>query len=248
MSIAISSETGQANFLYPLVQRTRPEAVNAQLAELSRLTPGQIRRRIGETAKEKWLARETLVAVVRACRRSGDEETARQAMDVLIRRLRPAISARAKAWRTLDPSDYEDAEGQVVAKIIGYINNLAPGEELWECNFAGCFNLRGNSVLKACAAKRTAAVSAYSVTASGEERDLLSELPDTGAETSFEDIEVQELIASLSRDNPQVAEFLYLSLAGVSEAEIAGRLKVTDRTLRNWKAKMRRALTQNKED
>ncbi len=218
------------------------------MTELSRLTPGQVQRCVAETDKNKWLARETLVAVVRGCRRAGNEDAARRVLEVLIRRHRPTIIARVKAWRTIPASDYEDAEGHVVIKLMEAVNSVAPSEELWECNFAGSFNWRVLTYLKQFAAQRTPTIETISRSASGEEYDRLAELPDGGAEISFQEIEVRELIASLSRDNPQIGEFLYLSMAGVSETVIASRLKVTDRTLRNWKTRLRLVLERDIKD
>ena len=244
MSITTESNPLPLNVLYPLTKRIRTETVTAQLTEMSRLPRGQVLRRIGETDKNKWLARETLVTLARAYTRAGDEETARRALEILLARQRPAIAARVRAWRTLETSDHEDVEGQIVVKLMEYVANLTPSEEFWECNFTSCFDLRTVNILKAFAARRTPAISAFTVTASGEERDLLAEVPDISAEARFQDIEVEELRASLSRDNPQIEEFLYLHLAGMTEAKIAARLGVTDRTLRNWKTKMRAALSQ----
>ena len=248
MSIIPEDNHPPINFLYPLVKRTRTETVTAQLADLSRLTRSQVLRWMKETDPNKWPTRETLIAVIRAYTRAGDEEAARQGLGILIERLRPAIKARVKAWGTVVKSDREDAEGQIAAKLMEYVFTVTPSEELWECSFAGCFNTRTITILKAFAARRTPAISSSGMTASGEEYDLLAQLPDTGAQISFQDMEAEELRVFLSRGNPQIGEFLYLCLTEVPDSEIARRLGVTDRTLRNWKTKIRADLSHaNKE-
>jgi DNA-directed RNA polymerase specialized sigma24 family protein len=145
-------------------------------------------------------------------------------------------------------SDREDAESQIAMKLVEYVFTVTPGEEFWECNFAGCFNARTVNILKAFALQRTPAISSSVATASGEEYDLLAELPDAGAEIRFQDIEAEELRVFLSRGNPQVGEFLYLCLTEMSDSEIAQRLGVTDRTLRNWKTKIRADLGRSREE
>jgi hypothetical protein len=248
MSITTEDSRSPINFLYPLVKRTRTEAVTAQLTDLSRLPRSQVLRRMKETDPSKWPARETLIAVIRAYTRVGDEEDARQVLEVFLHRLRPAIKARVKAWGTVVESDREDAEGQIAVKLMEYVFNTAPGEEFWECNFAGCFNTRTVNILKAFALQRTPAISSSVANASGEEHDLLAELPDAGAEIRFQDIEADELWVFLSRGNPQIGEFLYLCCAEMSDSEIARRLGVTDRTLRNWKTRIRADLGQYKKE
>lgn len=241
MSTNTRDAPGPVEFLRPLQKRARTDQVTAQLREMSRLSRSAVLRRAAAANKGNGLERETLVALIRAYRRAGDADAADQILGNLVRRQRPAIQARVRAWRTLAAVDHEDAESQGVLKLMEYVNSLEPGEELWECNFTGSFNFRMISLLKGMAARRVPTVSSSVESAHGEEWDRLEALPDFASAARFSGVEVRDMIAALSGSNPQIGEFLYLSFTGMADAEIGVRLGVSDRTLRNWKTRLRAA-------
>ncbi len=219
--------------------RTRTERVTVQLSALGRLPRTARLRRATETRRDHWLERETLVAVVRAFRRAGDTDAAGRVLDVLLRRLRPAVAARVREWRTLPPMDMEDAEGQAMLMLTGHVNSLAPGDAFWECNFTGAFNARLITLLKRLTSKHVAATSATALGADGEEWDRLAGVPDPAVLDAYAGVEARALIADLSGADSRLGEMLYLSLEGDTDLEIAARLGVTDRTLRHWRARLR---------
>lgn len=236
-----SEET--ADFLFPLTRHTRADKATLELKELSRLPIRQVEARAKETHKDCWLARETLVAVVRGFLRAGNQKAADTVLTALIDRLRPDLKARARAWRTLSPVDFNDAEGEAVMKLMACARSTEVKEEFWECNFAHCFKFRVDDVFKRAAGQRKDILSLNSTWADGDERDRLDETPDAASESAFNDIETQELIQTLNQAVPGIAEYRYLHEQGYTDKEIAVKMNVTDRTLRNWKDKARAVLT-----
>ena len=241
--------TDTASFLAflpaPLTKRTRTDAVTSQLAALGRLSRTQaLRRAEGLAAGQEPLARETLVALLRACRRAGDADAERRVLDSLLRRLRPAIKARVWAWRTLAPAGAEDGEREAIALLVAWFLSDAPSEEFWECNFEFTFNRRLISALKAVTRRRVPTLPATLPDGDGGEWDRLADQPDPAAETAFLDVEARDSLALLSRADPRLAEAAFLLREGFLDAEIAAQLGVTDRTLRNWKGRMRVLLRQ----
>ena len=129
-------------------------------------------------------------------------------------------------------------------RLLRSVSNLTPTEEFWECNFTHCFGLRIITILRDLsnpkhAGPQTASLSG--VGGEGDEQDGLANLPDRRAASDFTDIEAREAVAALGRNNPQIGRYLFLVGEGYTDEEIAAHLKVTTRTLRNWKAKAREA-------
>lgn len=247
MSKVTEENSASPDFLRPLHRpgRTRTALVTAQLAELSRLPRASVLRRAAATqAAHRW-ERETLIAVIRAYRRAGDNPAAEAVTGCLVKRLRGAIQAKVSAWETLGKADGEDAAGEAVLKIIGYVSNLTPTEEFWECNFTQCFNQRMNTILTTLTRHPLRTTSLTLGNDDSEARDGLAELEDFQAQRPFMDIEIQETIAALSQANPQMGEYLFLRREGFTDEEIAAQLGKTSRTLRNWKEQARQFLSQN---
>ncbi len=237
-----------ADFLFPLTRRqTRTERVTAELADLSRLPRRRVLTQAQETHKDRRLASETLIAVVRGFLRAGDENAANTALEALIERLRPAVRARAQRWSALFPADVSNAEDDAILKLVGYLRSTDSGQEFWECNFIHCFNKRLDDLFRQIAGQRKETLSLTSKWADGDERDHLDETPDAASESAFaaifDDIVTQETIQALSREIPRLTEYLFLHTQGYTDKEIAVKMGVTDRTLRNWKDRAKIVLT-----
>jgi len=225
-----------ADFLYPLTSRhTRTDAVMAEMTALSRLPIRQVVARARETAPDQRLARETLVAVVRGFLRAGHQKAADEVLTILIDRLRPAVEARGRRWSALFPADADNAEGDAVLTLIAHIRSTEAGQEFWECNFVFCFHKRLDDAFLRAARQRRDVSSLTSERADGTERDRAEEAADPQGEAAFDDIETQELIEALNRQVPGFAEYYFLHQNGYTDKEIAPKLGVADRTLRNWK-------------
>ena len=225
-----------AGFLYPLTSRhTRTEAVTAELVALSRLPVRRVVARAQETHAARRLARETRVAVVRGFLRAGDEKAANAVLTALIDHLRPLVKARAQQWSAVFPADVDDAVEDAVLRLIKYVRSTDAGQEFWECNFAHCLRLRLAEAFRHAAVQRRNTLSLTTTGADGKERDRTEETADPESETAFDDIETQALIQALSQAVPGLAGYLFLHTQGYTDKEIAPKLEVTDRTLRNWK-------------
>ncbi len=235
---------GAADFLFPLTSRhTRTDAVTAELIALSHLPTGQVVVRAKETSRDRRLAHETLVAVVRGFLRSGNIQASDAALTALIDRLRPLVKVRALQWSALFAADVEDAVEDALLTLIGYIRSTDAGQEFWECNFAYGFKFRLSDAFKHAARQRRKTQSLTTEWADGKERDQGDDLPDTASETAFEDIETQQMVQAITQAVPGFAEYYTLHRLGYNDKEIAAKMGVADRTLRNWKDRAKTLLT-----
>ncbi len=224
-----------AEFLRPLHKHCRTEAVIGELSEMARLPRGAALKR----ASAGRLAWETLVAMARAYQRAGDAEAARHVLDALVRRVSHSIAKRVAAWSVLTPEERVDGRQEMVGAVLRGALNLGPGQEFWECNFTHCFNRRLLDVWKAMVRRRGREVSLTQTGSDGEEYDGLEQVADP--RDAFAAIEDGAFLGRLARSHPHIGEMVHLRLHGFSDREIADRLGVTDRTLRNW-AKTAQAL------
>jgi len=233
------NDSAAPNFLFPLQKRTRSEAVTAQLAEMSRLTQSAVLRRAAETGPERRLERETLVALVRGYGRAGNKDAADAVLEMLIGRINAALAAKVSSWAGLTPEDKTDAQRQMIVQICEQVSSLSQTAELWECNFTWCFQKRLITLWHRLTDRKVITVPAETQTHDGETWDRLEQQPDPA--DAFADIELRELAALVSGGSAKKSEAIFLRMSGFSEEEIAARLGVTSRTLRNWTAEARAA-------
>ena len=227
-----------ADFLFALTrQHTRTETVTAELTALSRLPVRLVLARAEETRKDRRLAHETLVAVVRGFLRVGNITAADTVVTALIDRLRPIVRAQAQQRSALFMADVDDAVEDALLKIIQYIRSTDAGQEFWECNFAHGFKFRLADAFRRAARQRRNTLSLTSEWADGAERDRVDALPDTASEIAFDDIETKQMIQAITQAVPGFDEYYTLHRFGCTDKEIAARMVVSDRTLRNWKHK-----------
>ena len=220
------------NFLYPLVKRTRTEAVTAELTELSRLERASVLKYVASADTREGPAWETLVAMARAYLRAGDPKAARQVLDALVRRVGALIAGKVAGWEGVTSEDRVDAKREAIRLLLRCVLNLDAGQELWECNFRHCFNFRMISLWKKIVAGRGREVSLSAQNTEGETYDGLEQIADP--QDAFAELEGNDFCRLLLPDYPQISRLIHLRLAGYSDVEIAAQVGVTDRTLRNW--------------
>jgi hypothetical protein len=230
-------DTDAVDFLFPLQKRTRSAAVTAQLAEMSRLSQSAVRRRAAETDPERRLERETLIALVRGYGRAGNKDAADTILVLLVQRVTSAVAAKVSRWAGMTPEDKTDAQRQMIVQICEQVSSLSQTAELWECNFTWCFNQRSITLWHRLTDRKVATVSAETQNSDGESRDRLEQQPDPA--DRFADIELRELVALVSGGSAKRSQAIFLRMSGFSEEEIAERLDVTSRTLRNWTTEAR---------
>ena len=185
------------------------------------------------------LAWETLVAMARAYQRAGDEAAARCVMDVLVRRVSPNVAKRIAAWSGMTPEERADAKQETTIAVVRGVLDLGPGQELWECNFTHCFNRCLINTWRATMGRREHAVSLTFEGRNGEESEGLEQIADPS--NAFAAVEDEAFCHRLAGSHPRIGEMIHLRMHGFSDRDIAARLGVTDRTLRNW-AKTAQAL------
>lgn len=231
----IPDDNKMPDFLFPLRgKRTRTEAATAQLAALCGLSRAATLRRAAETEKDRRLERETLVALVRGFLRAGHQDDADTVLLLLLKRVSGAITAKTAAWAGLTPEDKTDARQQMAAILCEKVCDLRPGTEFWECNFTTSFNRAAISLWHSLTDHALPTVSNVIEMSGGETRDRVEQFADPAE--MFQEVEMESLIALVSGGSAKRSEALFLKLNGFSDEDIARRVNVTTRTLRNWTA------------
>lgn len=231
----IPDDSKTTDFLFPLRgKHTRTEAVAAQLAALRGLSRAGVLRRAAETEKDTRLEWETLVAVVRGFLRAGNPDDADMVLLCLIRRVSGAIAAKTSAWAGLTAEDKTDARQQMAAIVCEKVCDLRPGAEFWECNFTTSFNRAAISLWHSLTDHALPTVSNVIEMNGGETVDRVEQFADPSE--TFKNIEMQTLVEMVSGGSAKRSEALFLKLNGFSDEDIAKRVNVTTRTLRNWTA------------
>ena len=231
----ITDDNKTLDFLHPLHgERTRTGAVTAQLAGLRGLSRAAVLRRAAERGKDRRLERETLIAVVRGFLRAGDRDAADAVLVILIDRVSSAIAAKTSAWAKLKPDEKQDARREMVAILCEKVCDLRPGAEFWECNFTSCFNRASISLWRSLTDHALPTVANTVEMSGGAALDRLDQLADPA--DALADVEMDSLVALVSGGSAKRSEALFLKLNGFSDEDIAVRLGVTSRTLRNWTA------------
>jgi DNA-directed RNA polymerase specialized sigma24 family protein len=232
-----TDELAAVVFLEPLQKRTRTAKVTAELTALSSLTKSAVLRRVAETDAEKRMAWETLVAVVRAFERVGDCVAADQVLTTLIERVSGRLKAKVATWHGLTPEDREDSVRQMVRILCQEVRKLTPSAELWEANIANCLNKRLITIWHGWNDKRIPTVSRIWEHSDDGGSEALEQVADT--HDFFEDVEIAAVVQAFNPGHPKLAQMLMLRMSDFPEEEIAKRLDVTSRTLRNWTVQAR---------
>ena len=228
-----TDDTNALHFLPPLQgKHFRNAAVTAQLNELCGLSRHAVLRRTLETNSDRRLERETLVAVVRGFLRAGCEDDADTVLMRLIHRVGGAIAGTINGWNRLTWDDKADAKQQAVEILCEKVCDLRPGSEFWECNFTTCFNRRLVSLWHTFTDNALPMTDSVTQTDGGETRDRLGQFADPT--NPFHNAELQDLVMLVSGGSAKKSQALFLKLNGFSDEDIAKRLGVTSRTLRNW--------------
>lgn len=239
MSHTTDSTAPMPDFLFPLQKRTRSERVTAQLLELNRLLQSAVLRQVRETDPARRLERETLVTLVRGYGRAGNKDAADAVLEILIGRISGAVAGKISNWAGLTPEDKTDAQRQMIMQVCEQVSSLSPAAEFWECNFTFCLQKRLITLWHSLTGRKVMTVPAETLTHGGEVWDRLEQQPDPA--DMFADIELRGLVTLVSGGDAKRSQAIFLRLSGFSDEEIAKRLSVTSRTLRNWATEARAA-------
>lgn len=216
--------------------------MTAQLAALSGLSRAAVLRRTAEASTDRRLKWETLVALVRGFLRTGDRGGADAVLLLLIKRVGGALGAETNKWE-MTQEDRIDAQRQMIALLCDKVCDLRPSAEFWECNFTTCFQRRLITLWHTLTDHALPTISNTVQVGEGEIWDRLEQYADP-AET-FRHMEMESLVKMVSGGSAKRSEALFLKLNGFMDEDIAKRLKVTSRTLRNWTAEACAVWTQS---
>lgn len=231
----ITDDTKTPDFPFPLRgKQTRTDVVTAQIAELGCLSRAAVLRRAVETDPDRRLERETLVAIVRGFLRAGREDDADTVLLLLFKRVSGAIAAKTAVWAKLSPEDKADARQQMVAILREKVCDLRPGAEFWECNFTTSFNRASISLWHSLTDHALSLVPSTLQMSDGETVDRVEQFADPAE--AFAEMTTEDLVEVVSGGSAKRSQALFLKLSGFTDEEIAKRLNVTTRTLRNWTA------------
>jgi RNA polymerase sigma factor (sigma-70 family) len=242
MSRSIREVSRSPHFTRTLERRVRPDAIKAQLMQLEGQSPSAVFRRIADRQKESRLSNEAIVSVLRGYLRADDLVSANRVFLILIDRLSGAIANQLVRWRSLSFESTEDTRQSVVLGLFEYLYSLEPSEELWECNFKTCFDMRLLNIFGKLVRKQQQTVST-TVEDDGEHLVEGFDSADPAAEIDFQNIEVKEALTYLDGIDSRLGKAFYLKFfAELPEKDISDMMEVSERTVRNWIVRSRNEL------
>jgi DNA-directed RNA polymerase specialized sigma24 family protein len=222
-------------FIAPVLKkRVRPNAIAKELDQLSSCTTSTILKRCIESDKQLELSKEVLVTLIRSFLLSEDRKSADFVFLQLMRRVAGAISNKLVKWHSLSGPEMDDARQSIVIGLHEYFYSLDIGEELWECNFKSCFDLRLLTILGKLS-RATANTLSSTIAEETDEWVEDHEFADPAAEANFSNVEVMEALSHLNKIDPKLSKAFYWKFfVELKESEIADKMEVTERSVRNW--------------
>ena len=221
----------------PMLQaegRTREPAVEAQIRQLLSVPRSEFWRRaqISERESAEWIQEESLVSLLRAYHRQGEENSAWKIAEILIKRSEYFIGKQLNVWKSLSGEDRSDCARDVIQQLLEDVFNESRSCEFWEVRYWLCLKRRMlNKVQK----YRRIAEQELSSTIESFDGERIEEsntqFADTTSLTPHQLVEIREAL-SLLKESERMA-FVLFYYQDWSQQEIANRLNVTDRTVRN---------------
>ena len=229
-----TSQINTDSLLLPLQVegRTREPEIEAQIRAMLRCTPAGFRYRacLEDRDCAEWVQPETLVGLIRILQRCGEMEAAWDLVPVLIDRSAAFINKKLRVWR-LTAQQKEDCIHEIQHGMILELFNAKPGAEFWEVRFWLCLERRLTDITR-----RHQMRSDRETSADAPANDEIGETPVARLEDDRTLpaqilVEMQEALSLLT--SAQRTAFVLYHQHQWSQPEIAGHLKVTDRTVRN---------------
>ncbi len=217
-----------------LSRRSRPDRVERELSGLNGRSKAIVLRRATETDVTKMLSRETLVSVLRSFAGDGDIDMANAVFVALAKRIAISVANKLRLWNSIAKAQIEDVQQSVMLKFYEYFFSLEQSEELWECNFKTCFDLRLSSAVVHLLRGQIHTVSS-SQTIDNDDEGVAFDIADPAAEAGYESVHVEQALMQLTSKDHRLGQSFYLKFfAELSEKEIADIMEVSERTVRNW--------------
>ena len=241
-----TSQINTDSLLLPLQAkgRTREPGVEAQVRSMLRCTPAGFRYRaaLEDRACAEWVSAETLVCLIRIGLRQGKIEDAWEIAPILIQRSAAFINKKLGVWR-MTAQQKEDCIQEIQEKMLLDLFNEGQGAEFWEIRFWFCLRCKITDAARKyqrVADREISADAPFDSEAEGE--SPLARLEDLRTPPIQTEIEAREALALLTVE--ERTAFVLWHQEQWSQQEIAERLRVTDRTVRNLLNRAEKRLAQ----
>lgn len=189
-----------------------------------------------------WPPHECIVYVIRHLMMRGDEEMAWRTVEALMARVRSTILWNVNRFYGLSRTVREDVYEDVALQLYEAWLSLAPEHEFWEVQFGLCLRKRVIDAVRKTIREAKLVVDT-GCDEEGKDQDGLAELPDTISVRPDELAMALVMLEGLPTDLQLTIHLRFYE--GLSEVEIAQKMGVTDRTVRN---RLARALVRLKDE
>lgn len=215
--------------------RAREVEVELQITQLLG-SPSDLfwyRLKAEDRQEEDWIQEETLVYFLRFYHRKSDSNAAWRVAELLIERSAKYIRRQVAVWKSLTQDQQEECIRDVQEQMLLDLFNDQPNCEFWEVRFWLCLKRRILNRVQKYRRQREFEVDTAPTHDEDNEyqADRDSRFADTSALTPQQQAEIKAALATL-KDNERIA-FVLFYYHDWPQQDIANRLGVTDRTVRN---------------
>lgn len=228
--------------------RFREARIEQQAKTLLNVAPRERWRRaaLPDRESEEWVQEETLACLLRVCHRDGDSESAWKFAEILIQRTAGFLARHTAVWR-LPLRHAEECIRDAQEQMITELFNLSAKAEFWEVRFWLCLKRRLLNVIQRY--KRIADMEFHpdDSLADGDERgeDRIASIADKKATPFSTRAEIADAMAQL-KEQERIAFYLF-HYEDWGQQDIAERLQVSERTVRNLLARAEKRLAEWRE-
>ncbi len=246
----MTPDTMQHPLLPPLQTegRFREARIEQQANALLGVSPREQRRlaSLVNREAEEWVQEETLVCLLRALYRQGDRDSAWKFAEILVQRTAGFLARHTAVWH-LPPRHIEECIRDTQEQLITELFNLSASAEFWEIRFWLCLKRRLLNVIQRY--KRITEMEYHpndAVTEEDEQTvDRLAALPDMKTLSSSARAEISDALAQL-KEQERIAFYLF-HYEDWGQQDIAERLQVSERTVRNLLTRAEKRLAEWRE-
>lgn len=233
---AAPSPAQPRSHLHPLQAegRYREPSVEAQIVRLIACPSAEFWRqvRLSDHHAADFVAPEALVYLLRERFRNGDQETAWKLAELLIERNARFVYQLVACWKQLTPYQSEDCLRDIQTRMLHDLFDLGRGAEFWEVRFYVCLKRRAQNIIeKYRMMARTEVILDPLDDGEGHATDRLETI--AGPETMTAEVRAQLREALSLLTEQERTAFVLTHYEGWSQDQIAQRLGVVDRTVRN---------------
>jgi RNA polymerase sigma factor (sigma-70 family) len=224
--------------------RFRETHVEQQVQSLLHSDMRSIRSRIAirDRGAKEWVQEETLVCLLRILHRKGDREGAWQVAEMLVERVAGFLSRHISLWH-LAPHHAEECARDVQDQLLIDLFNEKEQAEFYEVRFWLCLKRRLLNVIQRYRrVGETELLSSSLHTSDEDTEDTILRLPDQSALSLQIQAEVVDALATLKVQ--ERAAFVLYHKENWSQIEIAERLQVSERTVRNLLTRAEKRLSE----